>query len=88
MSDAMSTLREHAPTMPSVKDARDAVKSHLPSVDIDAVRDRLPAKSHGKRTLFAVVGGLAALAAVFGFARRHRAPASSASLYTPPLPKP
>lgn len=87
MNDALTSLREHAPTLPSAKDAREAVMSRLPSVDVDVVRDHLP--SRGKRTMIAaIVGGLAAAAAVFGFARRRRAQASEAALYTPPLPRP
>ncbi|HVW82300.1 MAG TPA: hypothetical protein VHB69_15315 [Mycobacteriales bacterium] len=47
LSDALSTLREKAPSLPShlpsaAKDATDAVRSHLPNVDVDAVRSHLP----------------------------------------------
>ncbi|HVV75405.1 MAG TPA: hypothetical protein VHC43_05160 [Mycobacteriales bacterium] len=87
LSDAMSTIREHAPSMPSAKDARDAVKSHLPSIDTSAIAEHLPNPRHGKRKMMAIIGGLAAAAAAFGIARRRRTP-EPATLYTPPLPKP
>jgi hypothetical protein len=101
ISEALSTLREHAPTLPSAKDAREAVKSHLPSmdreavkshlpsVDMDAIRTHLPAvpKPRGKRSLIAAVLGLTAVAAVVaGYLRRHREPAYAVGTYTPPRP--
>lgn len=92
MSDVLSNLKDHAPSLPSAKDARDAVKSHLPSLkdlDTSAIADRLPKAHNRKRKLLAMIGGLAAAAAAFGIVRRRRTPeTTSASLYTPPLPKP
>jgi hypothetical protein len=88
LTDAMSSLREHAPSLPSAKDAREAVKAHVPSLDTSAIVERLPKAGGGKRKLLAVLGALAGAAAIFGIARRRRTPETSATLYTPPLPKP
>jgi hypothetical protein len=93
MSDVLSNLRDKAPTLPSAKDATDAMRSHLPSVDVDAVRSHLPSRKPDDkgRSKWAMgvmlVGALAAAAAVFRISRRREAP-SSPSMYTPPLPKP
>jgi hypothetical protein len=84
MSDALSNLKDHAPSLPSASDVRDAVQSHLPSVDMDAVKS----KAKGKRSIAMVLGLLAGAAALFGLVRRRRNPQSSATVYTPPLPKP
>ena len=103
MSDVMSNLRDHAPHVSAAKEAAGAVKSHLPSVDLDAVRTHLPSmpsvdtsvvtdrlpKSGKKRSLLAAALGLAAAIGAFSLLRRRRGtPAPSASMYTPPLPKP
>ncbi|HWA66277.1 MAG TPA: hypothetical protein VG899_07900 [Mycobacteriales bacterium] len=104
VSDVLSNLREKAPkNMPSAKDATEAVRSHLPSVDVETVRshlpslkdvdpsavtDRLPKGRSRWAMLGVVLGGVAAAAAVFGITRRRRASEPSASMYTPPLPKP
>jgi hypothetical protein len=78
--------------LPKAKDAReavDAVKAHVPSIDPAAIAERLPKPAAGKRKILAVLGGLAAAAAVFGIVRKRRAPEPTpATLYTPPLPKP
>lgn len=77
--------------MPSAKDAREAVeavKAHVPSIDASAIADRLPKAGTGKKKILAIVGALAAAAAAFGIVRRRRTPQSAANLYTPPLPKP
>lgn len=65
MSDMMSTLREHAPSLAAAKEAGEAVRSHLPSVDVDAVREHLPSMdaARGKRSVVAAVIGAVALAA-------------------------
>ena len=84
MTEALSNLKEHAPAMPSASDVRDAVQSHLPSVDIDTVRS----KAKGKRTIAMMAGLLAAAAGVASLIRRRRTRQSGATLYTPPLPKP
>jgi hypothetical protein len=84
MSDALSNLKDHAPTLPSVGDVRDKVQSHLPSVDIETVRD----KARGKRFMMMLVGAAAGAAALFGLLRRRKTSAPAASVYTPPLPKP
>ena len=68
MSDALSNLKDHAPTLPSASDVRDAVQSHMPSVDMDAVRS----KAKGKRSIAMLVGVLAAAAALLSVARRRR----------------
>ncbi|HVY11476.1 MAG TPA: LPXTG cell wall anchor domain-containing protein [Mycobacteriales bacterium] len=91
LSDVMSNIRDHAPSMPSAKDAREAVRSHLPSmksVDPSVVTDRLP-KAGRKRSILAVAVGLLAVAGVVSaMIRRRQSAPSPASLYTPPLPKP
>jgi LPXTG-motif cell wall-anchored protein len=101
-SDALSALREHAPSLPSVddaksvaKDAASAVLSHVPSVkdvDVSALTDKLPEVPTGKKRSFAavLVGLLALGGAAFAVLRRRSAqPAPvSPSIYTPPLPKP
>jgi LPXTG-motif cell wall-anchored protein len=86
MSDAISSLRDHAPSLPSAKDAKeavmsslpsakdakDAVRSHLPSASDakNAVKDRLPEPT-GKRSVMAMVAGLLALGALaFAVLRR------------------
>jgi LPXTG-motif cell wall-anchored protein len=88
MSDALSNLKDHAPSMPSASDVRDAVKAHVPSIDTSAIADRLPKAGGGKRKLLAVVGALAAAAAAFGIVRRRRSPETASNVYTPPLPRP
>jgi LPXTG-motif cell wall-anchored protein len=50
MSEALSNLRDHAPSLPSAKDAKDAVLSHAPSMPSakdtkDAVLSHLPSLS-------------------------------------------
>jgi hypothetical protein len=81
MSDVMSNLRDKAPTLPSAKDATDAVLSHLPM-------KRSP-KTRSKWAFGAVViGAIATAAAAFGISRRRSGSANDASIYTPPLPKP
>ncbi|HEX3707825.1 MAG TPA: hypothetical protein VHV76_14455 [Mycobacteriales bacterium] len=85
MSEIVSSVRDHAPAMPSVKDAREAVRSHLPSAD--AVLPR----AARKRSRVAVAATLLAVAAVVaGYLRSHRQATAdpSPSMYTPPLPKP
>jgi len=84
MSNALSNLKEHAPTLPKASDVRDAVQSHVPSVDIDTVRS----KAKGKRSLVMLAGIMAGAAALFSLIRRRRNPQSSATMYTPPLPRP
>jgi hypothetical protein len=81
MSDALSNLKDHAPTLPSATDVRDAVQSHLPSAE--AVRST----ASSKRTIALLVGLLAGAAALFGLIRRRRTPQTSAAMYTPPLPE-
>jgi hypothetical protein len=82
MSDALSNLKDHAPTLPSATDVRDAVQSHLPSADV------VRSTASSKRTIAMLVGFLAGAAALFGLLRRRRTPQASAAVYTPPLPKP
>jgi ferric-dicitrate binding protein FerR (iron transport regulator) len=91
ISEAMSNLREHAPTLPSAKEAREAVKSHLPSVDVDAIRTHLPSvpKPRAKRSVLAAILAMAAAAALVAeYLRRHREPAYTVGTYTPPMPRP
>ncbi|HWC35080.1 MAG TPA: hypothetical protein VG650_09660 [Mycobacteriales bacterium] len=87
MSDALSSIREHAPSIPSAKDAKEALRSHLPSVDASAIADRLPKPRSKRKVIAALIGALAGVAAVASYLRR-RNDAPAASLYTPPLPKP
>ncbi len=101
VSNVLSELRETAGSMPSAGDAREAVRSHLPSVDLDGIRSHLPSlkkidaaaitdrvpKPHGKKPLLlGLFGVLAAVAAVTLLRRRNSE--APASIYTPPLPKP
>jgi hypothetical protein len=89
MSDALSTLKDHTPTLPSASDVRDAVQSHLPSVDMDSMRELAKDKAPGKRSIMAILAGVAIGAMVLiGLLRRRRNASSPANLYTPPLPKP
>lgn len=90
VSEALSNLKDHAkdhaPSLPSAGDVREAVQSHLPAVDLDAVRSKAAGR---KRSIIAVaLAVLAGGAALFGYLRRHRTADSPASMYTPPLPKP
>lgn len=91
LSDVVSSVREHLPSA-------DVVRDHLPSlkdlkeVDTSAITDRLPKtrlpKTQRKWPLMAVLlGAAAAIVAVIG-TRMRRQPTMSASMYTPPLPKP
>jgi len=100
MREALSTLRDHAPTLPSAKEAGEAVRAHLPNhlpdvhlptIDTAAITERVRSGARGKWSIAAlIVAGLlaAAGAAAIGFVRRHGAPTPSAAMYTPPLPKP
>ncbi|HVT21244.1 MAG TPA: hypothetical protein VHE57_07650, partial [Mycobacteriales bacterium] len=73
MSEALSAAKEHAPSLPSPADVRDAVQSHLPSVDLDSVRSMARKKASGKRSGIAwVVGALAAAAALMSLIRHRR----------------
>lgn len=87
MREALSTLHEHLPNVDL-----DAVRDHLPSlkdVDASAITERVKSKTRGKWSITAmIVGLLAGGAAVAAYLRRHREPAYSADMYTPPLPKP
>lgn len=68
MSEALNNLREHAPSMPSASEVRDAVQSHLPSVDLEAVRE----KADGKRSLIAIaLAALAGAAVLVSYLRRR-----------------
>jgi hypothetical protein len=87
-----------------MREALSNLQEHLPSVDMDAVRNHLPSlkdvdpsaitkrvrsKAPGKRTVTALVVGLiAAAAAAVGYVRSRRQPMNAPTLYTPPLPKP
>lgn len=89
MSDALSNLKDHAPSLPSASDVKDAVQSHLPSVGMDTVREMAKDKAPGKRSLMAIVAGvLVGAAALVALMRRRSNATTPAALYTPPLPKP
>ncbi len=99
MREALTNLREHTPTLPSVKDAGEAVRSHLPDVDLDAMRghltalkevdtsaitERVRSKARSKWTLAAMVAAIAAAAAAAAkYARAKRAAAAERAT-TPP----
>ncbi|MGN6474096.1 MAG: hypothetical protein ACTHK4_10695 [Mycobacteriales bacterium] len=95
MRDALSSLQDHLPTMDAVRDhipSVDSVRDHIPSlkdVDASAITKRVRSRASGKWSIAALLAGLAAGAGVVAaYMRRHREPAYSASMYTPPLPKP
>lgn len=88
LSDVMSSVRDHAPSMSSVKDAGGAVRSHLPSVDVSVLTDHLPKKARGKRGLLTALLCLGAAAAAILAMKRRKSDEVSAAIYTPPLPRP
>lgn len=68
MSDALNNLREHAPSMPSASGVRDAVQSHLPSVDLETVRK----KANGKRSMIAIaVAAIAGAVVLLSYLKRR-----------------
>lgn len=72
MSGALSNLKDHASSLSSATDVRDAVQSHLPSVDMDSMREMARDKTSGKRPKMAIlIGAIAAAAAIAAILRRR-----------------
>ena len=79
ISDVMSNLRDHTPTLPSLK-----------AVDTSVFTEHLPQRTRRNGIVVVAVGLLATVTALAAYLRRRRNPSltTSPSMYTPPLPKP